>query len=282
MSSHSTHNHSKEASNLYKTFGESARLFQPPLTPFNGSVRLLISGGSESGKSTLWKDLFKHGLFGAIKYRQIIYCNPYISAQPMNGKTQKYLESLREAVAPAQLLLYDYIPTVPELLTMARALEGTEDRIQICLDDFGSAIFNSPSVHFLYTRGSNHDALDVVGILQNLYAANTLYYMDCRRSLSHYLIMDNAQDRALVSQLNRMIFPHQNHLPRCMKMARFLMQNERPYILIICCPQNPLADSFQCVTNLVPNPKLPPPLREGSIWLPNPIQDLTDIHTYFS
>ncbi len=155
---------------------------------FKVPANFYVSGQSQSGKSSLIRQLLRHTneLFYPVPTK-IIYCY---------GEYQKEFEELRNV---------DLVEGFPSDLD---DLTKGHDHSIVVLDDLMSECSKDQRVSDLFTRGSHHKGISVFYLTQNLFPPGKL-----SRTISlncHYIfVFKNPRDSLGIATLAKQMFPRQ-------------------------------------------------------------------------
>ena len=212
------------------------------LTP----ARVILSGPSQSGKSTLASKLVLQDDIWTTPFKKIVY------AAPLLADRQGYLPELREVCDQKGkgLLVVDSIPQIETLQEFA-------DSQPLCLilDDL---------IHFadvsgldaLCTLHSHHASASVLFLLQDLYYHSAKIKLTTLvRNATALILLWQLGDQLQLRTLNSRLFPgHKNFLSKCLEDAKERLGLR--YLVINLSPWCRLKRQNICYTGLLPEERL--------------------------
>ena len=169
-----------------------------------GSLRCLLIGASQSGKSTFIKNMvrYRHLLFRNV-HQKIIYISPNLKESVYLGNEEKFVTEMRQLSQDTPI---DFFSEIPKIEDLAGLINGPEGKILIFFDDFQSELWDSPAICSAYTRLSSHQGLDLVATSHTGFSKGR-FYSTVFKQCNLIILFRTLSDRSLNTYMNTKIFP---------------------------------------------------------------------------
>ena len=197
---------------------------------FNKPARILISGYSGSGKTSLCIQLLKYYRH---KFTNIIIVNSPNSDELLSVNDLKDI-----------LLVYEFYPTIAEIETKFPG------KVCIILDDNYSSSLNSKDVHSYFTRG-RHIKLSVILLTQNLFYTSGKFSRDISLNVTHFILL-RLRDLNQIQIIGTQIFG-KNH--SVLKIYKYIM-NKYKYGHLLIDLSIDSDQKTQLRSNIIPDNKI--------------------------
>ena len=195
---------------------------------FDYPFRMIISGSSQSGKTTFTEKLLANQHIFQKPVRRIVYCHPdYFSQRPVEWHTVLKIPVVYQAG----------LPSLNELCEL-------ESDTCVVLDDLYEESINSPAIDYLFRVLSGKKRINVIILSQRFYACGR-FALNIRNN-SNFLVMMRNVDAKLNNRIASML---------CLKkpieqaIKDTFEQNYYPYIFVDSSPRAQVS-SIRCYTNI--------------------------------
>ena len=190
-----------------------------------------------------------------VKYKTVLYCNPNLKS--ISPRDKKFIEEFKEACGDTNVEFLSEMPTIEKLTSLQTDQEW---RGMVITDDFMDSTYKSSAIQHLFGRLGTHSFLDCALLVQFTFSKGE-FFSSIFTSASAIVLFRNPSNRQQVQHINTKMFPKlsskkgsHKFLQRGLKRAQQIM-GVHAYIVINCCPQNPLTDRYQLSCNVLPNSK---------------------------
>jgi hypothetical protein len=160
--------------------------------PFLHPCSIMISGPSQSGKTTLLSGILRHRriMFNPSP-RRILFC--YKRWQPAYDEIAKFAPEIEwRKNIPDDIDDDDFVdPSVPNC---------------IILDDLGAGMFKDSRITSLFLEGAHHRNLSVIALVQALFQPGTQQRL-CSLNSSYIIAMRSLRDKLEIANFARQFLP---------------------------------------------------------------------------
>jgi len=181
-----------------------------------------IFGPSESGKSTLIRDLLKYrDIVFNQEFQRIIYCLP---CQTQHSRME-YVDSLREVCINVEIR-----EGLPDL--NSHCFKNKTEHKLLILDDLSKSVVNSADYLSLMTQGSHHFNISLIYTSQN-YFEKSVHGKTFHRQLSMKIVFEDKSDMSVLQNMSRTIFGKVGYLSSAMELLKKSYPKDKSYYLVI-------------------------------------------------
>lgn len=213
------------------------------LLPFKHPFRMMIVGPSCSGKTCFITKIIKEKLISTAPKEVYVFCG-----EQGQGEYRKWNEIFAREYRGTTVEYNDTLPDAAwyESLQRRQMREGGEhdERVKtprlVVIDDMMEAAANSSTVMNLFTRGSHHQNMSIILLMQNLFPKGSSM-TTISRNAEYMVLMKNSRDQLQVRNLDTQMYPGEGgRLVRAWKKA-----TREPYSNLVVDTRQDTSDALR-------------------------------------
>jgi hypothetical protein len=198
---------------------------------FRHPTTILVAGPTQAGKTEFVIELLRNRRTLFRPFPEKVY---YAYGQK-NEKQQKEIQKIVPDV--------EFFEGCPNIDHIDPAINNL-----LILDDLMDEIGKNQDCSNLFTRGSHHKNITVIGIIHNLFNQQK-YSKTISINTLYYVILKNPRDNQQIAHFGRQIFPNtKNFIPCALKHA-----TQRPFNYLIIDLHTQTPDSLRVTTGIFPH-----------------------------
>ena len=178
------------------------------LLPFKHPFRMMIVGPSCSGKTCFITKIIEEKLMSTMPKEVYVFCG-----EQGQGEYRKWNEIFAREYRGTVVEYNDTLPDAAwyESLQRRQMHEGDETMKTprlVVIDDMMEEAANSSTVMNLFTRGSHHQNMSIILLMQNLFPKGKSMTTTSRNA-EYMVLMKNSRDQLQVGNLDKQMYPGQ-------------------------------------------------------------------------
>jgi hypothetical protein len=210
------------------------------LVLFQHPFRMMIVGPSCSGKTWFVTKMFEKCLMSTLPEEVFVFCgeqaqdeyrkwNSILAGREYGGVTAEYYTNLPDAKWYASLQQ-----------RVNRESEGGKKPRLVIIDDMMEEAANSSTVANLFTRGSHHQNMSIILLMQNLFPKGK-QMTTISRNAEYLVLMKNTRDQLQVEMLAKQMYPGRKEV----LMNAWLLATREPFSHLIVDTRQDTPDALR-------------------------------------